>query len=198
MKKLLAIVVLGLLWCNVSSADITDLQIEGISLHDSLLDHMNQNDINQAEVTYYPKSKKFKMIKSSKISNLDYDMVFLSVKDKDPNYIIHEIKTISLIYNLTDCFVQRNDIVKDLKKVFKNEFLEGKVKIDRYEDVNDDDKTGESLTNSVDFLFKDGKVRVYCDYFGKEYRKKYTNQNSHLSVIIYDNEFRKWLNEESQ
>ena len=76
-------------------------------------------------------------------------MVFLSVKDKDPNYIIHEIKTISPIYNLTDCFVQRNDIVKDLKKVFKNEFLEGKVKIDRHEHVNDDDKTGESLTNSV-------------------------------------------------
>ena len=43
MKKLLAILVLGLLWCNVGFADdISEYQIEGISIGDSLLDHLSK------------------------------------------------------------------------------------------------------------------------------------------------------------
>ena len=185
---------------NTILADITDLQIEGISLHDSLLDVMSQKEIDQAKVTFYPKSKKFKMIQSNKISNLDYDMVFFSVKSNDSNYKIYEIKTIVPVYNLTDCFVQRNDLVKDIKQTFETEFSKGKVKIKRWEDINDDDKTGESLVDSVDFIFEDGKIRVACDYYGKEFRIKnnLSSDYNHLSISIFDNEFYEWIQKESQ
>ena len=46
MKKLLGIVVLGLLWCNTSFADeISEFEIEGITLGESLLDHMSEEEI---------------------------------------------------------------------------------------------------------------------------------------------------------
>ena len=46
MKKLLGILVLGLLWCNVGFADdISEFKIEGISIGDSLLVHLSKEEI---------------------------------------------------------------------------------------------------------------------------------------------------------
>ena len=54
MKKLLGIVVLGLLWCNISlTDDIGDFQIEGISVGDSLLDYLSIAQIEQQEQNGY-------------------------------------------------------------------------------------------------------------------------------------------------
>jgi len=39
--------------------DITDFQIEGMSIGDSLLDHFSKSQINKAEKIYFPNSKKF-------------------------------------------------------------------------------------------------------------------------------------------
>ena len=51
MKKLLGIVVLGLLWCNISLADdIRDFQIEGISVGDSLLDYFSERKIKKSKM----------------------------------------------------------------------------------------------------------------------------------------------------
>ena len=140
------------------------------------------------------------MIESNKISNLNYDQVYFSIKSNDPNYKIYEIKTVLVVFNLTDCFVQRNDLVKDIKQTFETEFSEGKVKIDRWENIDNDDKTGESLVDSIDFIFKDGKIRVACDYYGKEYRIKnnLSSDYNHLSISIFDNEFYEWIQKESQ
>ena len=46
MKKLSLYIFLGLLWCNVGyTDDIFEYQIEGISLGDSLLDHLSKGEI---------------------------------------------------------------------------------------------------------------------------------------------------------
>ena len=61
MKKLLGIVVLGLLFISAPSQadDIRDFQIEGMSIGDSLLDYYSKKEIKKFLKTYYPKSKKF-------------------------------------------------------------------------------------------------------------------------------------------
>ena len=48
MKKILGIVVLGLLFSgNAYADDIKDFQIEGMSLGDSSLDHFSENEIKK-------------------------------------------------------------------------------------------------------------------------------------------------------
>ena len=50
MKKLLAIVVLGLLWSvSAHAEDIKDFQIQGISLGDSLLKYYSEKDIKKSQ-----------------------------------------------------------------------------------------------------------------------------------------------------
>ena len=46
MKKLSLYIFLVLMWCNVGFADdISEYQIEGISIGDSLLDHLSKEEI---------------------------------------------------------------------------------------------------------------------------------------------------------
>ena len=59
MKKFLGILVLGLFWCNASIADeISDFQIEEMSIGDSLLDYYSENEIKNGFPTDWSYKKK--------------------------------------------------------------------------------------------------------------------------------------------
>ena len=54
MKKLLVILVLGLFLITPSFADdISDFEIEGMSIGDSMLDYFSKSEINNNLATYY-------------------------------------------------------------------------------------------------------------------------------------------------
>ena len=73
MKKLLGILVLGLFLITPSQADdIRDFQIEGMSIGDSALDYFSEEEIKNGTGPYYPKSKKFIMVATQKLSK-NYD-----------------------------------------------------------------------------------------------------------------------------
>ena len=59
MKKLLAILILGLFLITPSQADdIRDFQIEGMSIWDSLLDHFSEDAIKSKKLTGSKSKKK--------------------------------------------------------------------------------------------------------------------------------------------
>ena len=63
MKKLLGILVLGLFLITPSQADdITDFQIEGMSVGDSLLDYFSEEEIQEKLKGAYSYKDKFKLI----------------------------------------------------------------------------------------------------------------------------------------
>ena len=64
MKKLLGILVLGLLFISVPSQadDIQDIQIEDMSVGESLLKYIDKEEIENGKLTDYPGSKKFSRI----------------------------------------------------------------------------------------------------------------------------------------
>ena len=60
MKKILPILILILTFQTSSWADNThDIQIEGMSVGDSLLDYLTKKKIKKLRKLYYPKSKKY-------------------------------------------------------------------------------------------------------------------------------------------
>ena len=96
MKKLSAyLFVLLFTLQNPSWADdIRDFQIEGMSIGDSLLDYFDESEIKKSlqNTTYYPKSKKFKII-LFKATNSDlYYRYDVHIKNNDKNYIIYSLK----------------------------------------------------------------------------------------------------------
>ena len=119
MKKLS--ICLFLIFFNFSAPsyadDIRDFQIEGISIGDSLLDYMSEEEIKENVVYVYP-DKKFTVSDYNKSSEI-YDEVGIEYKSKDKTYKIHGVQ--GMIYfenNIEGCYEKQDEIEKEISSMF--------------------------------------------------------------------------------
>ena len=125
MKRLLAylflVLVLTLSLQSLTKADdIKDLEIEGISIGDSLMKHMSIERYNEFKTTQYEYIHTFATIKV-KVDNLDlYDEVRAYYKIKDKNKIIHSVEGKLQTSSIEQCLDLMNKFTDDLDKSYKN------------------------------------------------------------------------------
>jgi len=186
------------LQCWTKADDIRDFEIEGISVGDSLLNFMTKDEIKSSisDESKYP-NKKFVIVDYKKYENNNFDKLLIAIRANDLHFIIHEVKAVLNLENLTDCLIQRNEHVKIIKENFPKN-----TKIKRYEIKEKRDPTGESLTNIVEFKLIDGEIGVWCDYYSDEFVELTKNDMSipsisHLAINAMDNEFLNWINTEA-
>ena len=92
MKILLTLFVL-LFSSSVSADDISDFQIEGMSIGDSLLDYFSKKQIINNKVDYSYKNNDFYAVNfDNLISSETYDGGEVYLKTNDENYIIYHMK----------------------------------------------------------------------------------------------------------
>ncbi|MDB9743716.1 hypothetical protein OAB09_04510 [Pelagibacteraceae bacterium] len=163
MKKLLAIIALGLFLITPSQADdISDFQIEGMSIGDSLLDYLSEEEIKKIEKIYHYKSKKYYQIRIDKNIN-QYELATIHLKEKDKKYIINNIAGV-IEYKKKDKKKCENKmaIIKD----FIIENLNLKVNFD--EGNLTWDKTGKSKFKRYSFLMPSTNqynLSVVCQFW---------------------------------
>ena len=152
---------------------------------------MSKDDIDNAPERFYPNSTKFKQADLQyRIKTETYDAITVALKTNDTDYIIHEIKGFKRFLSHKECLNNRDDVVNELKNLFKNSDYE----INSYERKTHEDK--DSIYKSVDFLFESGSIRLYCIDWSKKIREtKGGFYDDSLTVIIYDSEFLSFLNE---
>ena len=193
MKKLLTIIILGLLWSNTTQAeDINDFEIEGISLGDSLLDYFTEKEIKNPgakNIYFYPNSRKFYEIVLNLNSTI-YDEIQFSLKDKDDSYKIYNINgTIFFKQNISKCHDKKNEIESDLSKILNM----NEVNIYPETGKHTVDKTGRSTYEAVWYVFKSGDhVGVICT----DYHIDMNNQDS-LKLLISSKEYNNFLRTEA-
>ena len=128
MKKLLGILVLGLFLITPSQADdISDFQIEGISIGDSLLDYVSAKKIqaefeaNKNHYNYLKEPHKFREVYIFNDANFKtYSTISFYVKSDDKNYTIFFIRGMQpYINNMDKCLKKRNEIANE-NKTFLN------------------------------------------------------------------------------
>ena len=173
--------------------DISDFQIEGMSIGDSLLDYYSETEIKNWHKTYYEKSKKFIKIDTPRLSGKMYDVYAFHIKDNDSKYIIYDISGGKYFgrNNVKDCKNFKDKVVKDLILVFKN------IKPNSYEYIYDTIEDGKSIAHITDFDFSSGSIRVWCVDWSKVTEEN-TNWEDNVSVNISSMEFLDWLNNESR
>ena len=191
MKKLLIIAILNFCLIIPSQADnIKDFQIEGMSLGDSLLKYLSKNEIdNMRHATNY-KSKKYKTTTLKNFTKL-YDVLRVSYKSNDKDYIIHGISGILVFErNINDCYKKKDKIVKEIKPMFTS------IKEKKSVYAHKVDKTGKTKVTSSNFYFKNfGSSSVACVAYSDEMKKK--NRIDHLRIGVMTNEYIDWLNNEA-
>ena len=146
----------------IKAEDISEFEIEGISIGDSLLDYLSEGEIKKAEEnpSFYP-DKKYIVIFLNQESDL-YDEIQITYKTKDRNYIIASVNGIVLYPdNFNKCKKDKIKIVDEFKSIFKDADFEEIEKPHSY-DLN-------SIVDKSDFYLKTGGlVRVVCTDWSEE------------------------------
>ena len=175
--------------------DIRDLQIEGMSVGDSLLDYFSEEEIikeklNPENVKIYAhkKSKTFAQVGFSSghghVFNT-YKYLQIMVKNNDKNYIIHGISgKIFEDYdkNIETCYYHQDKIIKE----FKEEFTD--IKSQSTEIIKHTaDKSGKSTVRQAAFFFKNSDViSVECYYWHKGIFK------NNFKITVAKEELNRW------
>ena len=167
--------------------DITDFQIEEMSVGDSLLDYITEKEIKN-KPKYIYENNKFIAIIISKPSFEFYENV--QIVYESSNKKIHSLEAmIDYEKNIKDCYNKKDEIVSELTEFFKD-----KVKIWSQNNVKyQGDKSGKSKFSAVNFDFDiGGSARVIC----YDFEEKISIENGWpdtLTVSINSIEFDKYL-----
>ncbi len=204
MKKLLTLLFSFFLLSSPSvfADDISDFQIEGISIGDSLLDYMTEDEILKGiELTkdFYSHLKepnKYAEVYLWKdISS--YDVISFIIKNtstsqyvsnKNEKYIIQSIAgRLVFIENFDGCIQKRDEIEEELSKVFSN--------TTKYKSIlkHSADPTGRSIIDAVNFYFDSGANAELSCYDFEENLRISRNWDDILVVGIHSKEVDDWF-----
>ena len=189
MKKLLGIIVLGLLLSLSAKADnIKEFEIEGMSIGDSLLKFYNNDRIMERiknQTQYYKDNEYILLTFIDKTEN--YDGFKFHIKSDDTNYIIHMASGFKVM-NFEKCKAKKNEISNQLEEMFGiNSRQDGGIQKHSY------DKTGNSVGIQTAFQISNGRIRVLCMDWSEKITKE-KRWNDKLTIEMYTLEFRNWLN----
>ena len=127
------ILILFVIICNFQSFtkadDITEFEIEGMSIGDNLLNHISKNNIEKLTENYY-KDNLYTAITvfpddNTRLKFETYDAVVLNFLTNDTNYELQAISGI-IIYeeNIIDCTKKSDQIVTEFKTFIVNTEVE--------------------------------------------------------------------------
>ena len=171
--------------------DISEYEIEGISIGDSLLNHLSKEEI----ITEIEKHKPVYNYLTDEFGEVYlygkfeiYDHLSFIVKPNDKNYIIYHIRG-SILYDdkIKQCYAKQKEIVEEFSVLYKN------VRKDEKTYKFPFDPTGKSKTHNISFSFdsKD-KIRVSCTEYEENLKIK-NNWADSLQVVIQAKEITAWF-----
>jgi len=176
---------------SIYADDISEYEIEGISIGDSLLGHLSKEQIiSEIEVnkpTYNYLNNDFGEVYMFETSDKYYALSFM-VKPKDKYFNIYSVRGfIDYDNKIEQCFIKKKEIIKEFSLIFNNA-------TQRESTLGFDwDPTGESITYNTYFDFENGDyARVSCSKYKKSLKIE-NNWADGLSVKIGKKEILEWF-----
>ena len=195
MKKLSAYLFLILFSFSAPSfaEDISEYQIEGISLGDSLLDHLSKEEIKTEiksnKPVYNYLTDEFGEVYLDGNFDTYYRLSFF-VKPKDKHYTIYSVYgSISYDDKLEQCFAKQKEVEKEFSSIYKN--------AKKYKSTLefDWDPTGESVSHNITFVFDSSdNIEVNCTKYKKSFKIE-NNWEDSFQVSISKKEVNDWFND---
>ena len=190
MKRLLLILILTFSFQSWTKADdISDFQIEGMSIGDSLLELFTKKEIDSIDPTVYPASQTFHDVPIVSVKFTTYDQVTFGLKKNDNKYIIYSLAgDLYFSEDYDNCLKKKKEIINSVGKLFS------KQKRNDYKHVFKSIDDGKSFSEITDFDFLDkSSLRIYCTNWTSETEKK-RNFTDMLSINSVSSEYLDWLN----
>lgn len=169
--------------------DVRDLEIEGMSVGDSLLEFFDERTIKKGIRSHtYADDTFFDVeIYDHKLFN-KYQNVSFSLKKNDKKYKIYQIVGFNIYKNnIEECLNQVDIISKNISGVLND--------LDKVKSTHnhEGDPTGNSKVKQIVYWHKSGSVFIECVNWSEKITKE-KNWGDNLSVGVAISEFDTWLN----
>ena len=191
MKKLL---VLLFSLCFLSSPsvfadDISDFEIEGISLGDSLLDFLSYGEIITNKVNYFQDERQYYVVSSGNLKLKKFDSIEFYLKKNDNKFIIKYFASFKFYpNNFNDCKTKKQKIVSEIKSVLNNAKM-----VDDGTFSHAYDKSGKSKQTRTNFYINSDYVSVECLMWSQEIKNIHPNWTDNLGLIVGTDEVMQWI-----
>ena len=190
MQRLLLILILTLSFQTLIKADdVRDLEIEGISLGDSLLEFFDEINIKKGIMDHnYADDSFFDVEIYDHKSFNKYQNVSFTLKKNDKKYKIYQIVGFNIYKtNIEKCLNQVDIISKNIADVLKD--------TDKVRETvsHEGDPTGKSKVKQIVYWHKTGSVFIECVDWSEKITKE-KNWGDNLSVGMALSEYDIWLN----
>ena len=190
MKRLLLILILTFSIQSWTKADdISDFQIEGISVGDSLLDFFNENELKKFKRKTKFKDKSFSryLIINHKNHSKKFDAVRIYTKTSDKNYTIYSLGGMKQYpNNFKKCLKVRKEIIADINKILSNDIIYKKKENNKR--IRKQDKSGKSFDDLIVYDFNNGdQMLAMCIDWSK--KMKYSDM---MDLDISLSEIKDW------
>ena len=166
--------------------DIREFKIEGISIGDSLLDHLSKSQIKKYTNKVF-KTDEYITIQfpASNLNSKDYDVI--EINYKIPNLVIENISGVKIFKEINQCYNKQDEILNEILELFSN--IENIQIIEKIIYPHGSDKSGKSTYTRGSYEFPSGdKISVDCNYFSKK-----MNRDHQLYVAIDSKVFDEFL-----
>ncbi len=169
--------------------DISEYEIEGISIGDNLLDHFKKEYIDKLPRENYPKSNKFYVVDGNFSKSELYDGFQVALKNND--YTVYGITAGIFFKTMTNCLPHKDKVEKEISSLFNSTekfSSEGK---------HDADPNGNSYMYQTQFAFKNGGlIAIECLDWSDEISNKY-NWTDNFSISFYSKEYENFVRYEA-
>ena len=191
MKTLLTLFVL-FFSSSMFAEDISDFQIEGISIGDSLLDYFSEEEI-KSQIKDHKYMYSFLSEEFGEVYLLNkleiYEQLSFFVKPNDKDYKIYAIRGMIIEDDLNKCFSLKDLINQDISTIFKY------AKKRDTEVSYRADPSGNSKGYQTQYSLMSGhNIIVNCALFEKTIKEK-NNWINGLDVVIQHKEVTEWFDE---
>ena len=171
----------------IKADDISDFEIEGMSVGDSALNYVDKETLSSNK-SYMWDDKKYASYAAETKGNDIYDYWQIFYLDNDPNYIIQYISGFNYITDLEECNKSKKNIVIEIKNLIPDSKFKDSGKV-----LHPGDNTGKSLAYKVMFGLKDkSEIMVTCTVFSEKYKEAWNVGNT-LSVSAHSGKFSNYL-----
>ena len=181
--SIILIIIFGL-QSGTKADDISEFEIEGISIGNSLLLFFSEKEINSNLAEWYKDNEYSTSLLSMENYETykDLDISFLS---KDKEYKVVSLAGIHVDADRENCKLIKREIVNEIRQVINNKIVDLEERVE----THPIDSSGKSKVDSSYFYFKNGDaIVVQCFFFSKN-----VNYSDGLKVSITLDEYVKWL-----
>ena len=161
--------------------DISDFQIEGISIGDSAYDYFSNNELKNAYEIYNYKNNEFRYYFLPYKHSKTYEYMQITVKPSDQNFIIYGLQGHIIFNDIKECQKKMESIINELDNLFDTESYEDKGS--HYIDPSGDS----TYSRKSYFLNNNDRVDVVCFDMSKAFEEE--GKSDRLAVTLDKREF---------